>query len=91
MKIALMFLLLASNALHAESKNKNKMMLMEMTKEQRQTMASAHEKMASCLRSDTDLDTCRNEMMESCKNTMGEDGCKMMNKKMNHGMMKDKK
>jgi hypothetical protein len=49
-----------------------------MTKEQREKMAVAHEKMAACLRSDRALDECHGEMMKTCE---GEGGCPM------HGMM----
>ncbi|MGZ3787871.1 MAG: hypothetical protein ACXVLQ_05075 [Bacteriovorax sp.] len=54
--------------------------MVEMTQEQRQNMASAHEKMATCLRSDKPVEECRKEMMQSCQDTMGKDGCSMMGK-----------
>jgi hypothetical protein len=49
----------------------------DMTTEQRQKMAEAHEKMATCLRSDRPLPDCRDEMMKSCQTTMG-GSCPMM-------------
>jgi bisphosphoglycerate-independent phosphoglycerate mutase (AlkP superfamily) len=57
-----------------------------MTKEQREEMASAHEKMATCLRSDKALDECKQEMMDACKDKAG--SCSMMS---HHGNMKHKK
>lgn len=58
----------------------------QMTKEQRAKMATAHEKMAACLRSDRPLTDCHDEMMKSCQDAMGSAGmCPMMG--MGHGMM----
>lgn len=48
------------------------------SKEMREQMASAHEKMASCLRSDKPFADCRSEMQTNCKSMMGEQGCPMM-------------
>lgn len=75
--------------------DKTKVKAAQMTPEQRQSMATSHEKMAVCLRSDRPFEDCKKEMMESCKDMMGKDGCPMMDHmgKM-HGMdkgMKDKK
>jgi hypothetical protein len=47
------------------------------TKEAREKMALAHEKMATCLRSERDVAECHREMKKSCKEHMGEHGCKM--------------
>lgn len=47
------------------------------TKEQREQMAQAHEKMASCLRSDKGVGDCRTEMMQTCR-TVNYQGCGMM-------------
>jgi hypothetical protein len=59
-----------------------------MTTEQRQKMAEAHEKMATCLRSDKALNECHEEMMKACQEGMGKDGCPMMGGKgMHHGHM----
>ncbi len=58
--------------------NMDNMKHMEMTAEQRQSMAAAHEKMASCLRSDKSMEDCKMEMMSSCKESMGKESCSMM-------------
>ncbi len=60
----------------------------QVTVEQRKNMASAHEKMAECLRSDKTIESCQKDMMQSCHEMMGKDGCPMMGQmgKM-HGMM----
>jgi hypothetical protein len=42
-----------------------------MTAEQRGKMATAHEKMAACLRSDRSASECRDEMIKACEETMG--------------------
>ena len=49
-----------------------------VSKEQRALMASAHEKMAACLRSDRSLEACRQEMHASCMGAFGGQGCPMM-------------
>lgn len=54
--------------------------------EQRQKMAEHHEKMAMCLKSDRPFPECRDEMMKSCKETMGKEGCPMMSGKSGHKM-----
>jgi len=46
-----------------------------MTVEQRESMAKAHEQMAVCLRSDKDMTVCHDELMTSCRGT---DACPMM-------------
>ena len=48
------------------------------TREMRQQMAQAHEKMAACLSSDRDFADCRQEMMQACSNQSGFPGCGMM-------------
>ena len=50
----------------------------DVTVEQRSQMAAAHEKMAVCLRSDKPISDCRTEMHDQCQNSMGKDGCSMM-------------
>lgn len=77
--------LLSTNSF-AEDKNK----AMAMTPEQRQSMATAHDKMATCLRSEKTVEDCRKEMMESCEENMGKDGCYMMGKKGKMDKMKGK-
>lgn len=37
----------------------------------RETMAAAHEKMATCLRSNKDLQECHNDLRAQCQATMG--------------------
>jgi hypothetical protein len=59
-----------------EAKGK-KAAMMEMTPEQRKTMATAHEQMAQCLRSDKPMTECRQAMRASC-DMNGEMGCGMM-------------
>ena len=71
-------LLLTTTSLYAASNQSTKMMPMEMTPEQRVNMATVHENMAACLKSDKTLQTCHSEMKESCKSMMGDEGCKMM-------------
>ena len=50
------------------------------TKEQRAEMATRHEKMAECLRSDKPMSDCHKQMQAGCK----EGGCPMMGQKMGH-------
>jgi hypothetical protein len=47
------------------------------TKEMRAQMATVHEQMAACLRSDKSMSHCRTEMMTSCQKIMGTQGCCM--------------
>jgi hypothetical protein len=54
------------------------------SKEMREKMALAHEKMAACLRSDHSIADCRQEMMKGCQE-MGEHACGMMGER--HKMM----
>lgn len=72
------------------SSGKKDMMMMEMTKEKRQDMAMAHEKMATCLRSETPFEDCRKEMKTFCQDNMGYEGCGMMGDKKHRGMMDEK-
>jgi hypothetical protein len=48
------------------------------TKEVREKMATLHEQMAACLRSDKPIAECRTEMAKSCQDMMGKEGCPMM-------------
>jgi hypothetical protein len=50
----------------------------EPSKEMRAKMATLHEQMAACLRSDKSFSDCRREMMKGCQQLMGEHGCPMM-------------
>ena len=47
------------------------------SKETREQMAALHEKMAACLRSDKPIAECRNEMMKSCRESIGAQACPM--------------
>lgn len=49
-----------------------------LSKEQREQMAAAHERMAQCLRSDRSFADCHKEMRAACKQ-MGPQGCPAMN------------
>ena len=57
------------------------------SKEMRAKMASVHEEMATCLRSEKPFAECRNEMMKSCQQLSGENGCPAMGMGMHGGMM----
>ena len=48
------------------------------SKEMREKMATVHEQMAACLRSDRSIAECRKEMMNSCREIVGDHGCPMM-------------
>ncbi len=50
------------------------------SKETREKMATLHEQMAACLRSDKSIDDCRAEMMKNCRETIGTQGCQRMGK-----------
>lgn len=88
MKSILIALLLTTTSLYAQTKHPNKMMPMEMTPEQRVNMATVHENMATCLKSDKTVEACHSEMKSNCKSMMGNDGCHMMK---HDKMMKHKK
>lgn len=48
------------------------------TKEMRERMATLHEQMAACLRSDKSISDCRAEMRQHCQAMMGSQGCTRM-------------
>jgi Mg2+ and Co2+ transporter CorA len=73
----------AFGAEKSKSMGKDMSMGMEPTSEQLQKMATMHENMATCLRSDKPLADCKKEMMKSCEDSMGKE-CKMMHEM--HGM-----
>jgi len=79
------FLLTTIGAFGAETAKKS--MSMD-TPEVRQKMADVHQKMADCLRSDKPMSACKDEMMKSCHDSMGKEGCPMM--KDMHGKMMGK-
>ena len=99
MKIAITVMMIlagivGTTALAAE-KSKTQSKDAQVTAEQRKNMASAHESMASCLRSDKTMEGCRKDMMQSCGDMMGKSGCLMMGHTgkmhgaMGKGMMSD--
>jgi hypothetical protein len=49
-----------------------------LSKETREKMATLHEQMAACLRSDRPLSECHSAMMKSCQEQLGSDGCPMI-------------
>lgn len=60
------------------------------SKEMREQMATLHEQMAACLRSDKSMSECRSQMISSCQSMMGGQGCRMamgMGMGMGGGMM----
>ena len=59
----------------------------EPSKEMRAKMATVHEQMAACLRSDKSFSDCRSEMMKECQQLMGERGCPMMGMGSHNPMM----
>lgn len=48
------------------------------SKEMREKMATLHEQMAACLRSDKVFSDCRAQMMKECSELMGQKDCPMM-------------
>lgn len=61
----------------------------EPSKEMRAKMATLHEQMAVCLRSDKPFSDCRSELMKGCQQLMGEHGCPMMGMGMHNHMMRE--
>jgi hypothetical protein len=82
MKIALITLMLLMALVCSTAFGADK--LTGPSQEQRNTMATAHENMAACLRSDKSLDICHKEMMKVCMDTMGAEGCSHKMKKKGH-------
>jgi hypothetical protein len=58
------------------------------SKEMREQMATVHEKMAACLRSDKGFADCRDEMQKNCSEMMGQQACPMMGMGIQDRMMK---
>jgi long-subunit fatty acid transport protein len=82
--VALITMAASASAFGAEKmKTMDKGMSMEPTTEMRQKMATVHENMATCLRSDKPIADCKKEMMKACEDSMGKE-CKMMHEM--HGM-----
>jgi hypothetical protein len=78
--------LLGSSTLFAANTTAKAQSTNEVTKEQREKMAEAHEKMASCLRSDKPWQACHEEMRKDCQENMGDNNCPMWGKGWGPGM-----
>lgn len=52
--------------------------LIASAKEMREKMATLHEEMAACLRSDKSMSECRSEMLKRCEAIMGSEDCRRM-------------
>jgi hypothetical protein len=61
-----------------------------MSKEQREKMATIHEQIAACLRSDKPVADCHKEAMKSCQDAMGKGWCSSMHEHMHDHMMEPK-
>ena len=48
------------------------------SREMREQMATMHDQMASCLRSDKSITECRTVMKQKCQEMMGQQGCQGM-------------
>ena len=60
----------------------------EPSKEMRAKMATLHEQMATCLRSDKPVKDCRAEMMKSCQQLGNDQSCPMMGMGAHRRMMR---
>lgn len=78
--IALSSTAFADNAPAAALKRAPVPSLGASAKETRERMATLHEQMAACLRSDKYISECHSEMLEHCKAMMGNQGCSRMMK-----------
>jgi hypothetical protein len=58
----------------------------EPSRETREKMATLHERMAACLRSDKSVSDCRHEMQQHCRTMMGAQNCPMMGMDKRHDM-----
>lgn len=76
--IALSSTAFADNAPPAALKRAPVPSLDASAKETRERMATLHEQMAACLRSDKSISECHSEMLEHCKAMMGNQGCSRM-------------
>ena len=61
-----------------------------MSKEQREKMATIHDQIAACLRSDKAVADCHKEAMKSCQDARGTDWCSMMHEHSGNHMMEPK-
>lgn len=82
MSMALAF---STGTLAAESSQAQKESQAAPSKELREQMAQAHEKMAMCLRSDVSVQDCHQQMRAQCQDMKGDGSCMMG--KMGRGMM----
>lgn len=76
--IALSSTAFADNAPAAALKRAPVPSLDASAKETRERMATLHEQMAACLRSDKSISECHSEMLKRCKGMMGNQGCGRM-------------
>src|SRR5665213_470046 len=60
----------------------------EPSKDLRAKLADRHNQMATCLRSDKPFAECRSEMMKTCQQIAGDQGCMMMGTGAHRRMMK---
>jgi len=60
------------------------------TKEQREQMATLHEHMAACLRSEKSMSECHEAARKECRDTMGDRCGMMMKSMMEHRMNKQR-
>ncbi len=56
-----------------------------LSKEQREKLATVHEQMAACLRSERTLAECHDQMRQGCRAAMGSAGCPGMGMMMGPG------
>ncbi len=70
--IALSNLTMPAWAVDTASPSNKPMMNMNPSKEDREKLAKAHEQMATCLRSDQELNACHELLRKECQSTMGE-------------------
>ena len=82
--VAIVSLLVGSSG--AMAQNPSPPNLAVPSKETRERMATFHERMAACLRSDKPIAECRAEMMKNFGGVPGETDCPMMGSGM-HGQM----
>lgn len=66
-------------------------MAMNLSTDDRNKMAAAHEQMATCLKSDQDFKQCHDALKKECRSIMGESCPGMEMGKGMHKGMKDKK
>lgn len=76
-KIMLLFIIFFTNfamptwAAETATPHDMSKMSMKLSKEDREKMATAHAKMATCLRSDQEVATCHDALRKECQSLMG--------------------